>query len=422
VFDVIRRRLLLSYLLALGITLAASAVAVRFLFAYSLRQQMTEKLTALAEGALSSLEVENGKIVLNSDFPPQSLLARDQALEWFNLQGKPISHQGRYPLTLPFAGEKAVQVESGNPGIRGVTLPVVDDDTGKLVGYVRASQSLGEFNEFLNYLDWGMAGGIIIALGLSSAGGILLTRQAMQPIEHSFAQLKQFTADASHELRSPLMAIGSNAQVALRYPGGMRLSDAEKFESIADATKQLTCLTEDLLLLARTDSLPQRHQERIDLSATLTDLVQFYQAQATAQSIVLELTVPKALFVMGDRGQLRRLFTNLIDNALRYTPQGGRVHLQGKLLGSQILITVEDAGIGIAPDQIHKVFDRFWRAESARTHTIGGFGLGLSIAQAIVQQHQGRISVRSKPDVGSCFIVQLPIFPIKNKAVESQIW
>lgn len=408
-FNAIRRRLLLSYLLTLGITLAVAAVAVRCLFVYSLKQQMIEKLTALAEGASSSLEVENDEIRPKSDFPSESLLAKDQALEWFNLQGKPISHQGRYPLTLPFAGEQVVQVEAGHPDVRGVTLPVIDSDTGKRIGYVRASQSLEEFHASLSRLDWGMTGGIFVALALSGAGGILLTRQAMQPIERSFAQLRQFTADASHELRSPLMAIGSNAQVALRYPDGIRPGDAEKFESIADAAKQLSCLTEDLLLLARTDSLPQKHQQRIDLSDMLKELVQLYQAQASAQSIVFELTIADALFMMGDRGQLRRVFTNLIDNALRYTPEGGRVYVQGKPLGSQILITVEDTGIGIASDQIHQVFDRFWRAETARMHTLGGFGLGLSIAQAIVQQHQGKISVRSKLGIGSCFMVQLPL-------------
>jgi len=128
-----------------------------------------------------------------------------------------------------------VQIQAGNPRLQGVTLPVTNSDNKQLVGYVRASQSLEEFDEAMRYLDWGMIGGIAIALGLSGVGGILLTRQAMQPIEHSFIQLKQFTADASHELR-PLMAIASNAQVALRYPEGIRPKDIASRELNPPAT------------------------------------------------------------------------------------------------------------------------------------------------------------------------------------------
>jgi len=408
VFQTIRLRLLCSYLLVLSTVLAGFAIAVRLLFVHSLSQQLREKLIALGQGAASSMEVDHGQVSLKSDFPVQSLQVQDQALEWFDRQGTSIAHQGHYYLMMPFAGQNAIQTQAGKPRIQGVTLPVLESDSGALLGYVRASQSLEEFDEAIRYLDWGMTGGIGIALLLSSVGGFLLTRQTMKPIERSFAQLQQFTADASHELRSPLMAIQSNAQVALKYADGMRSGDAEKFAAIASATNQITQLTDDLLLLARTDMLPQRHPIELNLTALLTDIVQLYQPQATAKSIQLQITITDNLYAIGHELALRRLFTNLLDNALRYTPKGGHVSVHGRANGSQLVLMVQDTGIGIAPEQLNNVFDRFWRADPSRSVDSGGFGLGLAIAQTIAHEHGGKITVFSQLGSGSCFTVELP--------------
>lgn len=409
VFQTLRYRLLLSYLLVLVSILGMFAIAVRVVFTLTLSQQVTEKLVALGQGAASSLELEDGHLNFDSDFPVQSLIDRDQALEWFDLKGTSVSKQGRYGLTLPFAGNDAVQTQAGTPRIRGVTLPVISSDSGRLVGYVRASQSLEEFDETLRKLDWGLGGGVIVALILSGVGGAILTRQAMQPTEQSFERLKQFTADASHELRSPLMALEANVQVALTYPEGIRSrGDTEKFEAIASATSQMTRLTEDLLFLARTDQLPNHHRELLNLAALLDELVRLYQPQAETKNISLQASGGQSLCLLGDVGQLKRLFTNLIVNALQYTPEGGRVEIERRLVGKQIVVSVKDTGIGILPEQLDRVFDRFWRAEQSRSYASGGSGLGLAIAQAIAQSHDGLITVTSQPGVGSCFTVRLP--------------
>jgi len=408
-FTKIRYRLLLSFLLVLMTILTSLGVVVRFLFVHSLSQQATEKLTTLGQGASSSLESENGQIKFKSDFPQQALLAKDQALEWFDIQGNPISHQGQLIISLPFTGVNSVQIQSGSPRIQSITLPVVSNDDGKLIGYVRASQSLIEFDEAVRHLDWGMSGGAVVALLLSGIGGLWLTRLFMQPIERNFELLKQFTADASHELRSPLMVISSNAQVALRYPEGIRQGDIAKFEAIADATKQMTRLTEDLLLLARTDNLLKEQYQDVNLSELLTELIQFYSPQAEAKSIELQFLADKSIYTFGDRIQMRRLFTNLIANAIQYTLVGGNIKLNSQIIGKQALISVRDSGIGIAPDQVDKVFERFWRSENSRTYHAGSFGLGLTIAQAIANQHGGKITVTSELGVGSCFTVSLPL-------------
>lgn len=340
------------------------------------------------------------------------LKARDQALQWFDPQGHLVAQQGQYVLTLPLSFTQAVQVQkTGKVRIQGVNLPVIGSDDGRLIGYVRASQSTEDFEETLTLLDWGLGSGVVITLALSSIGGVLLTRKVMQPIEQSFQRLKQFTGDASHELRSPLMAITTNAEVALEHPQGMRPTDAKKFKAIANAADQMTRLTEDLLLLARSDQEINLRRESVNLEDILHNLVELYQAQANAKEISFSANLIGHLFVLGDLVQLTRVFANLIENALHYTPKGGTVEIQTMRVGQQLCVKVKDTGIGMTPEQLQQVFERFWRADEARSYRSGGFGLGLAIAQTTVQNHRGTLTVTSQLGVGSCFTVQLPHYP-----------
>ena len=251
---------------------------------------------------------------------------------------------------------------------------------------------------------YGLGGGILLALVLSSIGGIWLTKQAMQPVEASFQRLQQFTADASHELRSPLMAIKTNTQVALKYPTGMRDGDLDKFGSIASATTQMTRLTEDLLWLARTDGNDRQQWARIDLTQVLTEVLQAHQALALNKKIDLQMELSHELMVTGDQSQLLRVFTNLVENALHYTPDGGIVIIAAERIRQQLIVRVQDTGVGIAPEHLSKIFDRFWRADSSRTQWAGGSGLGLAIVQSIVVRHGGKITVSSELNRGSCLL------------------
>jgi two-component system, OmpR family, manganese sensing sensor histidine kinase len=408
VFQKIRYRLLLSYLVVFASLLGIFAIAVRVAFTQSLTKQITDKLTAIGQGAAVNVEFEKGRLTVESDFRPQDLIARHQALQWFDTQGHLVAQQGQTVLTLPLLPNKMVQIQTGKVPIQAVTVPIIASDNGELVGYVRVSQSLEEFDETLEKLDWGLGGGIIMTLVLSGIGGILLTRQAMQPIEVSFQRLKQFTADASHELRSPLMAIKINAELPLEYPDEIGPKDAEKFQAIASATNQMTRLTEDLLLLARTDKVTNQNWDTLNLTSILENLVQLYKPQAEAKQINLISQLIGNLQLIGDSVQLTRLFTNLVENALHYTPSGGVVEIKTSRVGSQLYVNVQDTGVGIAPEQIDKVFERFWRADQSRSYWSGGSGLGLAIAQAIAQNHGGLISVTSQLGVGSCFTVRLP--------------
>ncbi|MEH2423222.1 MAG: ATP-binding protein [Nostoc sp.] len=409
-FEKIRRRLLLSYLIVLSLILGGFAIAVRIVFTHSLYKQQTQKLAALAQVGAANAEFDNGKLRIENDFPQDKMFKNYQELNWFDTKGNLIAKQGRDILKLPTHVKEGEQINPvGKNRIQSVTLAIINSDDKQFIGYVIASQSLEEFDETLNKLDLGLGGGIVVALIISGAGGVWLTRQAMQPIEESFERLKQFTADASHELRSPLMAIKSNAGVALKYREGMRETDAEKFQAISSATNQMTRLTEDLLFLARHDNIPNHIKETVNLSSILNNLVQLYQPQAVAKKIHLKSQFNEKLYLLGDLNQITRLFSNLIQNAIYYTPSKGIIEIIANLSVSHLVVNVQDTGVGIAPGDLENIFERFWRADKSRSYNSGGSGLGLAIAQAIAENHGGLITATSQLGIGSCFTVRLPV-------------
>ncbi|MEA5508403.1 ATP-binding protein [Crocosphaera sp. UHCC 0190] len=408
-FKNIRHRLLLSYLLILALILGIFSLGIRLIFAYSLRQQMIEKLTALGQGAAANAEWENNQLKIDDDFKLRELLNNHQSLQWFDVKGNSILKQGEFILSLPLSQDNLVQIQAGNPNIQSITLPIIDSDIDKLIGYVRVSQSLEELEEILNKLDWGLVISIIVALSISGIGGILLTNQAMKPIEESFTRLKQFTADASHELRNPLMVIDSNVAVSLKYPEGMREADKESFEAIASATMQMIDLTEDLLILARSDQINLLKKEPVNLVIILEKLVKWYQTKIESKNLNLKLQLSETLLIYGDSLKLERLFSNLIDNAIYYTPESGIIEIEGKPKKCSIEIQIKDTGIGISPENLERIFERFWRADTSRSYWNGGSGLGLAIVQAIVKHHGGTITVTSQLGIGSCFTIYLPI-------------
>lgn len=409
-FQQIRYRLLLSYLVVLTIVLGTFAIAVRIVFARSLSEELDDRLAILAKASAGELDLEDGQLSVDGK---DLLIQSNQGVEWFDSQGKSIERRGNKTLALAFDRKHSLQVQKIPDRAHGITLPVIaeedEDKSGEVIGYVRASESFEQIDRTLQRLDWGLGGGIVLGLAMSGFGGIWLTRQAMQPIEKSFQKLQQFTADASHELRSPLMAIKANAAVALKYSEGIRNSDREKFQAIASATTQMTALTEDLLMLARTDRTLQQNCSFLDLRMILEQLIQLYKPYAETKQIELKIQITDPLYIYGDSVQISRLFTNLLDNALRYTPEGGQVNVFGNCEGRSIVVSIQDTGIGIASDQLDRIFDRFWRADRSRSYTDKGFGLGLAIAQNIANDRGGSISVTSELGSGSCFTVRLPV-------------
>jgi signal transduction histidine kinase len=200
-------------------------------------------------------------------------------------------------------------------------------------------------------LGWGG----IIALTLGGIGSWWLMRQSLKPIEQGFQQLQQFTADASHELRSPITVVKTSIEVMQNHPERIHAADVKKLAAIASATNQMTRLVEDLLLLAHTDAAPKILAVKsipIHLDEVIQGLVDLLSPMAQAKGITLESYLPNRVFVKGDVAQLKRLFSNLVENALQYTLPGGTVTVSLFKLDRFVVTRVEDTGIGIAPEYI----------------------------------------------------------------------
>ena len=422
-FKGLRWRLLLSYLTVMAAILSIFGTGVYVYFSRSLYRQLDKKLLTLAQAATPYLaEVKiNGSEYLDQvdEVPWRDIFNRDQqSLEWFNAQGQLLASRGTLILGLPpRTGAWTLKGTENAAQIRTFTISVykdaslIEENQPSLEGYIRSSQSTQGLEVFQNQLLFGLGMGGTITLGLVGLGGIWLTQKSIEPIEKSFNQLKQFTADASHELRGPLTAIKASVDVMCNHPERIHPKDAKKLAAIANATAQMTYLTEDLLFLARTDAtaITDNQRKSVSLDRVLQNLVDLLEPFAQDKAIALHYQCLAKACVIGDEGQLSRLFSNLLENALQYTSAGGKVTVRLARSSSTALVSVEDTGIGIASEQIPFVFDRFWRADKARSHRKGGTGLGLAIAQAIAQRHRGKITVTSKANVGTRFQVRLPL-------------
>jgi heavy metal sensor kinase len=234
-------------------------------------------------------------------------------------------------------------------------------------------------------------------------------------LEAAFGRVTQFTADASHELRTPVSLIRTEAELALRRSRGEE-EYREALRRILLESERTTTLIEQLLALARTDSGRELFQIRaLDLRGMLQDVAAGWRQVANVRGLQFsERILDAELNVLGDEAALRRVLNVLLDNAFKYTPcPGGMVRLSAERKDDRALISVRDNGFGIPEEEQTRIFERFYRVDKARSRDLGGAGLGLSIAQWIVEQHHGRITVESTPGAGSIFCVELPLAPAR---------
>jgi heavy metal sensor kinase len=227
-------------------------------------------------------------------------------------------------------------------------------------------------------------------------------------LERSFNEMRRFTADASHELRTPLTAIRAEAELALGKPGASPEQQA-LLGSILEECARLTRLTEQLLALAREDAgIAPQLREPVDLAALLNEATETMRPLAEVKRLRLHVGRPAGVHVQGDAARLRQVFYNLLDNAIKYTPEGGTVEARVEARDGRAVAIVRDSGTGIPEEHLPHVFERFYRVDKARTRAAGGTGLGLSIAHSIVAAHGGQIELRSAPGEGTTASVTLP--------------
>jgi signal transduction histidine kinase len=239
----------------------------------------------------------------------------------------------------------------------------------------------------------------------------------MTRLNFSFEQIRQFSTDVSHELRTPLTVVRGQLEVALftaktteQYREAMvnALEDVDRLSNIVRALLMLSQAESGQLLLQRT---------QLDFAELLRDQVDQYQIPAEAQGVHLTAELPSACIIYGDKIQIERMVSNLLGNAIKYTPAGGRVVARLAVEAAWVKFTLEDTGVGISPDHLPHIFDRFYRVPSADPEK--GLGLGLSFVSWIVKAHGGVVSVESELHKGTRFTVSLPVGPVELDLRES---
>jgi len=332
----------------------------------------------------------------------------------FDYSGKLIATAGAYPAELPpeFNSKYWQTITDTKGNIYHQISVSLHTKTQQDWGYFQVGRSLQDFNDYLSTVKLILKLGLPTALILIGFSSWLLAGLAMKPIYASYRQIQQFTADAAHELRTPLAASQATVESALLTPQLDEKEAREILRTIDRQNRRLTQLVADLLLLARMDNqgIPDRRQ-LCCLNDLVSDLVEELAAMAIASEVALtsELRVQQLLNVVGDSDQLYRLVANLIVNAIQYTPAGGKVTVILDCSHIEAIIQVQDTGLGIAAIEQGRIFDRFYRVNSDRSRHTGGSGLGLAIAQTIARAHHGSLSTRSELGCGSTFILRLPL-------------
>ena len=280
----------------------------------------------------------------------------------------------------------------------------------ELEGYVLTALSSANADRELMRLRNGLLVGGAVGAMAAALLSQWMVAMSLKPIRDQIRRLMRFSSDASHELRHPLTAIRAVIGSA-RERGDLAKADphlSQKFELIEQATIDMTSLVEDLLLLTRLDrTVPeQQHWRRFDLCDLAEDLLALYRDRAASQQIRLVGALERPAWIKGNPDQLRRLLSNLLVNALQFSPAGSAVQLTVALQGHQIALAVEDEGPGIPAAQRNLVFERFWQAEASRSGP--NSGLGLSIARSIALVHGGSIEAQAASGDGCRMVVQLP--------------
>lgn len=454
-FQATRCRLALWYTTMTAVLLLFFATGVYCYVRTTLIERIDDTLNHVVEVVerslvFDSLQTSNPKhrefhINLEASFRDNADAVEDDHidLEWFSPTGELLWSTLSEPLNIPLHSNRTGETVrithhyGHNNTCKEILLRQVTDRVQigrQVLGYLRVSHPWFEVTKPSRQLTVDLSLGILFMVSAVAAIGWFLSGIAIQPVRESFYRLKQFTADASHELRSPIATIQTNVQAALA-DGEAEPQYRQQLQVIERLTRRMGRLVEDLLFLARQDSgIIQQQWQAVPLDELLIEVMEEQQLLAKTKGVCLSLefndlgtavnsnaelfqveSSEDAFILQGDRDQLTRLFTNLVTNALQHTPKEGKIGLTLQPLLSKnhhraLQVTVQDTGKGIPPEALPHLFDRFYRVDPARTHDpSGGSGLGLAIAQAIVLNHKGNIQIKSEVNQGTTVTVTLPL-------------
>ena len=466
-FDSVRVRLTLWYAGVLALSLIAFALVIYYAAGNIFHERQDESLRSTAQTVASAYVEEigethsqaaAGKIVLAEiTFPNRFVLLTDNT-------GQPIASSANFANTETLPASLLADARArgfshanvnGSPAGDGFRVAVVPLSSDQTLGYAAVAEPLSVVEDGLAALRRDLFAGVLLVLLLASGGGYFLARKSLAPIasmnsqtqrisaenlsarldvtnsrdelgaltttindlltrlENSFKEQQRFIADASHELRTPLAVLRGETEVAL---GKTRTVEEyqQSLSLIQDEAERLSRIVEDLFTLARQpiNTRAALNKERVSLNDAVSDCARAAHVLASRKGVRLRLENDSpSIALNGDDELITRMILNLLDNAVKYTPAGGEISLALARQNGNAAIVVRDTGIGIAQTDQPRVFDRFFRVDKARARTLGGAGLGLSIAQWIVEVHGGQISLASAPGEGSEFTVLLPLKP-----------
>ena len=461
-FQSTRLRLALWYTTVTAILLLLFATGVYLYVRNTLIDRIDDTLKHVVEVVERSIVIQpiaasqkDYKVNLEASFRYNVDVVEDDRidLEWFNPQGRLLWSTFSTPLDSSLDLNHKAETVSLSPErtFRQITEPI--EFHSQMLGYLRVSHPWFEVTKPIRQFTRDLIIGISLMIVSVGTIGWWLSGIAIEPVRKSYFSLKQFTADASHELRNPIATIQTNVQMALAYPETELELQQQQLRVIERLTKRLGRLVNDLLFLARSDSgIVEMNFQPVHLDALLIEVIEEQRTIAEQQGITLSLDIvtpetknnventdlhQEELFTMlGDWDSLARLFTNLLANAIKYTavknisddnqsPLQIAIELKqtNKNLGSRKVreynrqnyfqVTIKDTGKGITESDLPYIFDRFYRVDPARSHqedlTFGtGAGLGLAIAKAIVDNHHGKITVETVVNQGTKFKIILP--------------
>ncbi len=413
-----RARLVLAgwFTLALVVTLVAIG-AVAYV---SIRRDIDREIDGSLESALVSVRQPNPRPGAGrgpyDDYPEHYRIPPDVPSDVFvvytDYGGEVLANPRRVDVDTVNFGELCDEATAGalianTPG-DGESYRFLTAQGQRSGEWVHVGRSLEARDRQLRTLSTvfavGGAGGVVAA----AAGGLWLAGLALRPIRASFERQRQFVSDASHELRTPLAVMRANGELLQRHPDQTIERNMDQVDAITAEAEAMTKLVEDLLTLARADEGEANlAKEPVPLGVVIEELGRDMEALAAARGLALRVDA-EPVEVIGDRHRLRQLAAILVENAIKYTPAGGSVSVRAVRAGRSVEVTVSDTGPGIPLEEQGRIFDRFVRADSARTRSAGGTGLGLAIAKWIAEAHSGKIAVESVAGSGSKFTVRLP--------------
>ena len=461
----IRTRLTFWYTTLLFVSLLAFGA----IFSYSLLKifiyRIDNQISSVADMMVHTVIRPSGQIFIPRDFdimleryfgvrtagsyiqvlePHGNIIAKSSNLEGFSMTVPPPTYRAAIEGATTYEVVKTV----GKYPLRVVTKPIILD--GRLIAIVQVGSSFEGMDEIFHLLAYILLPGILASVVVAGAVGWFLARKALRPVaeitdtarkitaenlderiradvpqdeigrlaatmnemierlEKSFQQIRQFTGDASHELKTPLTILKGEIEMALRSKDDVQYMK-EVLSSSLEEIDRMSYIVKSLLDLAKMDvEKGALAREPVRLDKVLADRHEHFKRLAFDSAVQLDILENRPVMVLGDQVRLSQLIYNLIDNAIKYTPRGGKVELRLAQDGQTVYFRVKDTGVGISSEDLPYIFDRFYRVDKARTREVGGAGLGLSICREIAEAHGGTLTALSEAGKGSTFTASFP--------------